>query len=223
MRKNGERGNLEDTQRGLEGKNTWESNETKKARCLQLSRKGRKKRGRRPIAPHLLLFSLSGLEHSWAFFVLHHLSSPSSPNSLVSPVPIPPKTTHPLIFHQFSNPQSPTFLPFPPRLCAFNDKSLDYTVQQQPFIPLPPIPPSLYSFIWCWLSFHHCHQTLFIQLSCPSSFLCSTSYTLSMCALARTCNSMLAFICAALFVFPYVSFFTTKFVWIAQCCNYLAD
>lgn len=145
--------------------------------------------------PHPSSSSRSGAQ--LGIFVLHHLPSPSSQNSsILSSVPIPPKITHASsssVNSQTLNHQ-PSSLP-PHRLCALNDKALDYTVQQQPFIPASH--PSL---ILSILSFDAGSPSttvtdlLFIQLSCPSSFLCSISYTLRMCAWACTCNSILVFI-----------------------------
>lgn len=114
-----------------------------KARCLQLTTRGREKsRGSRPITPHLLLLFpwITGLEPSWPalYFTFSLLHFPKVF------VPIPPKTTHvssSSIGSQTLNRQPSSLSP--PRLWVLNDKSLDYTVQQHPFISLPSIPPAL--------------------------------------------------------------------------------
>lgn len=119
-----------------------------------------------PSLPRLSSFNRSGAQLA-VFSVLHHLLSPSSLNSsILNPVPRPSKTT---LNH-------PTSSLHPPRLCALSDKSLDYTAACRPFIPLPSIPHSLYSFIGCWLSFCHCQRvvyTAFMSFLLPVS---STSY-----------------------------------------------
>lgn len=109
-----------------------------RARCLQLTSWDREKREGADLSPLTSSSTfpwITGLEAIWpalySTFRLLHFARVF--------VPIPPKTAHvpsSSISSQTFNHQPSSLSP--PRLCALSDKSLDYTVQQHPFISLPP-------------------------------------------------------------------------------------
>ena len=160
--------------------------------------------GSRTIAPHLLSFFFfsSSSSSNWSgaqlgSFVPHHLpiSSSQSP-SILSPVPIPPKTTL-LPLHLpsfFQTPQSPAFLPFPTQVMCSSMTNLQIiqfiNISSSFSHPSLPRALSILSFDGSSPSTAVTDLCLFSFHVLPS-FLCSTWYTVGMCASACTCNSML--------------------------------
>lgn len=130
-----------------------------KARCLQLTTSSREGgEGSRPITPHLLLLvflCITGLEPSWSalcftFSIFPNFASPSVQKQLVS-----------LQLPSVLKPSLVSLPPLPHPGYVLSDKSLDYTVEQRPFICLPPImlslslfPPSTFVTDLCLFSFH---------------------------------------------------------------------